>query len=122
MKTKEIIILIVIFVSIFLLSTLSTYLLLNIDQSSEKQTEDVLNLENYTLKYGRYIGYESEHENDKVEKKKVMITLTKKKINGTSYEVKGNKIYVNGFEMYEVPADNKMVLLAGEGVEYNYEG
>ena len=51
-----------------------------------------------------------------------MITLTKKKINGTSYEVKGNKIYVNGFEMYEVPADNKMVLLAGEGVEYNYEG
>ena len=121
MSKKQIIILVIVFVLVALISTISIYLLLN---PKNKSTSNDLKVGKYTLTYGKYKGTETEYDNDtnKVISKEIKIELTKDKINNEDYIVKGESLYVNGFELYKVVSNNKILLLAGEGVEFIYEG
>lgn len=121
MSKKQIIILVIVFVLVALISTISIYLLLN---PKNKSTSNDLKVGNYTLTYGKYKGTETEYDNNtnKVISKEIKIELTKDKINNEDYIVKGESLYVNGFELYKVVSNNKILLLAGEGVEFIYEG
>ena len=123
MNIKKVIILIVIFILTLLFSSLLSYFILNHDKMIKPQSNNTITIGNYSLKYGNYVGYEEEYDydNDKVEKKKKTILFTKDKINNDAYKINGNKLQVNGFDLYEVVANNKFILLAGEGVEFNYE-
>ena len=55
------------------------------------------------------------------QKKEIILNLSKNKINDEVYEVKGMSLYINGYEMYKVIANNKIKLLTGEGVDFEYE-
>lgn len=127
MSKKEIIILVIVFLLVVSISTVSIYFIINkkpSGNSADNPTNSVLKVGKYSLEYGTYKGTESEYNPDteKVEKKEIKVVLSNNKINDTKYEVKGTSLYVNGYEMYKVIANNKMELLAGEGVELVYEG
>ena len=129
MSKKEISILVIVFLSVLVISTLTIYSVMNKTPSEKKENktekvEDTLKIGKYSLKYGTYKGSETEYNPDtkKVYKKEVTITLSKDKINGEYYIVKGTSLYVNGYELYKVTANNKIEQLAGEGVEFEYEG
>ncbi len=127
MSKKEIIILVIVFLLVVSISTVSIYFIINkkpSGNSDDNPTNSVLKVGKYSLEYGTYKGTESEYNPDteKVEKKEIKVVLSNNKINDTKYEVKGTSLYVNGYEMYKVIANNKMELLAGEGVELVYEG
>lgn len=127
MSKKEFIFLIIVFLSVIVISTLSTYFIFNknhsknIDESSK--TINSLKVGNYTLRYGQYKGIEEEYNTDtqKLEKREIKLNLSKNKINDERYEVKGMSLYINGYEMYKVIANDKIKLLAGEGVDFEYE-
>ena len=51
----------------------------------------------------------------------IILNLSKYKINDEFYEIKGMSLYINGYEMYKVIANDKIKLLAGEGVDFEYE-
>ena len=126
MSIKQIILLIVVFFSVLLFSTLLSFIVFSSigDSSSKSSSNDnVLKVGKYTLNYGKYVGYETDYDDStkKVEKKEKSFILTKDKINGEKYEVNGNKLRVNQFDLYEVVGNNKISLLAGEGVDYEYE-
>ena len=84
-------------------------------------------VENYTLACGIYKGYETVYNNDtqKTMKKEVIAILGKNTITINSitskFKIKNNKLYVNGYEMYEVIGNNKFHLLAGGGIYFNHE-
>ena len=129
MSKKQIIILIVVGLVMFISTFLGVYFLTNDKESSSsnKKQDSAIVLKDYKLQYGTYVGEESEYNPDtkKTETKKVKIKVTKDKINDQEYIVKGNSIYIksNGkeIEMYEVTADNAFTLLAGSGIEYKLE-
>lgn len=130
MNKKEVVILIVVFLVVTCISTISIYHITNRNKGENKKsnvdsktTSDVLKVGEYSLEYGAYKGIENEYnpDTDKVEKKEKTITLSKTKINGENYKVKGTSLYVNGYELYKVIANNKFELFAGEGVEFEYE-
>ena len=127
MSKKEIIILVIVFLLVVSISTVSIYFIINKKPSGNSvntSTNSLLKVGKYSLEYGTYKGTESEYnlDTEKVEKKEIKVVLSNNKINDTKYEVKGTSLYVNGYEMYKVIANNKMELLAGEGVELVYEG
>lgn len=127
MSKKEFIFLIIVFLSVIVISTLSTYFIFNknhsknIDESSK--TINSLKVGNYTLRYGQYKGIEEEYNTDtqKLEKREIKLNLSKNKINDERYEVKGMSLYINGYEMYKVIANDKIKLLAGKGIDFEYE-
>lgn len=127
MSKKEILILVIVFFAVICISTVSVYFIIN-NNSSEKETNNVdtsvLKVGEYSLKYGLYKGIETEYNPDteKVDKKEITFDLSESKINGETYEVKGMYLYVNGYQMYKVISNNKIELLAGEGVEFEYGG
>ena len=92
-------------------------------KEKKNAADNVIVLKDYKVSYGTYVGIEKEY-NDKTQaitNKTVKMEVTKDKINGEAYTVKGNSIYVNGYEMYEVAKDNELKLLAGSGIEYKLE-
>ena len=123
MSKKQIIILIVVFFSVIFISTISMYFLFNSNRNNRTKIDNVLKVGTYTLNYGQYKGYEEEYNYDTetVEKKEITLNLSKTEINNQTYEVKGTALYVNGYEMYQVVANNKIRLLAGSGVDFEYE-
>ena len=126
LSKKEIIILVIVFLIVVAISTVTIYSIINKKPSGngvDDKVSNTLKVGNYSLKYGTYKGMETEYNHDtkKTEKKEIKLVLSKDKINDTKYEVKGTSLYVNGYEMYKVIANNKMELLAGEGVELVYE-
>lgn len=88
------------------------------DTKKEDKKEEVLKVGSYTLQYGTYKGVEPTEEG----KKEVKLTLTKDGINYEEYEVKDNNIYVENLPMYEVTGNNKLLLMAGSGIEYEFVG
>lgn len=121
MSKKEFLILIIVFISVIAISALSIYFIFNKDESSK--ISNVLKVGDYTLQYGQYKGIEEEYNADTqtLEKKEIILNLSKNKINDEFYEVKGMSLYINGYEMYKVIANDKIKLLAGEGVDFEYE-
>ena len=92
-----------------------------------KKEEDYLTVGKYKLKYGTYKGINKQYDETTGKTKDVEMTLelTKTKIttNGVSnsYVTKSDGyIYINNTQMYEVTGDNKMTLLAGAGVEFEF--
>ena len=131
MSKKEIFILVIAFIVVTFASTILIYFIINKSPSDKKENSadnstspSALRVGSYSLKYGTYKGFENEYNPDteKIEKKEKTLTLTNTKINSENYEVKGMSLYVNGYEMYKVIANNKIELLAGEGIEFEYEG
>ena len=114
-------ILIIVFISVIAISALSIYFIFNKDESPK--ISNVLKVGDYTLQYGQYKGIEEEYNADTqtLEKKEIILNLSKNKINDEFYEVKGMSLYINGYEMYKVIANDKIKLLAGEGVDFEYE-
>lgn len=121
MSKKEFLILIIVFISVIAISALSIYFIFNKDESPK--ISNVLKVGDYTLQYGQYKGIEEEYNADTqtLEKKEIILNLSKNKINDEFYEVKGMSLYINGYEMYKVIANDKIKLLAGEGVDFEYE-
>ena len=121
MSKKEFLILIIVFISVIAISALSIYFIFNKDESPK--ISNVLKVGDYTLQYGQYKGVEEEYNADTqtLEKKEIILNLSKNKINDEFYEVKGMSLYINGYEMYKVIANDKIKLLAGEGVDFEYE-
>ena len=123
MTKKQLIILVAVGLVIFIATFFGVYLLSTNDDGKPKGVKEVKNaivLTDYIVSYGTYVGVEKEY-NDKtgaVTDKEVKMEVTKDKINGESFTVKGNSIYVNGYEMYEVTKDNQLKLLAGSGIDY----
>ena len=118
---KEFLILIIVFISVIVISALSIYFIFNKDENPK--ISNVLKVGDYTLQYGQYKGVEEEYNADTqtLEKKEIILNLSKNKINDEFYEVKGMSLYINGYEMYKVIANDKIKLLAGEGVDFEYE-
>ena len=127
MSRREIIILVVVGVVIATITGLFTAFITTRSPSDNITSKNILMVNSYILHYGTYIGTESEYdyETDKVTTKEKKLVLKKDKIinNDTTqnFIVKGNKLVVNGYEMYEVSGDNTLIMLAGEGVEFKYE-
>ena len=121
MSKKEFLILIIVFLSVIAISALSIYFIFNKDESPK--ISNVLKVGDYTLQYGQYKGIEEEYNADTqtLEKKEIILNLSKNKINDEFYELKGMSLYINGYEMYKVIANDKIKLLAGEGVDFEYE-
>lgn len=121
MSKKEFLILIIVFISVIVISALSIYFIFNKDENPK--ISNVLKVGDYTLQYGQYKGVEEEYNADTqtLEKKEIILYLSKNKINDEFYEVKGMSLYINGYEMYKVIANDKIKLLAGEGVDFEYE-
>lgn len=121
MSKKEFLILIIVFISVIAISALSIYFIFNKDESPK--ISNVLKVGDYTLQYGQYKGIEEEYNADTqtLEKKETILNLSKNKINDEFYEVKGMSLYINGYEMYKVITNDKIKLLAGEGVDFEYE-
>ena len=121
MSKKEFLILIIVFLSVIAISALSIYFIFNKDENPK--ISNVLKVGDYTLQYGQYKGIEEEYNADTqtLEKKEIILNLSKNKINDEFYEVKGMSLYINGYEMYKVIANDKIKLLAGEGVDFEYE-
>ena len=121
MSKKEFLILIIVFISVIAISALSIYFIFNKDESPK--ISNVLKVGDYTLQYGQYKGVEEEYNADTqtLEKKEIILNLSKNKINDEFYEVKGMSLYINCYEMYKVIANDKIKLLAGEGVDFEYE-
>ena len=114
MGKKEILLISLIGLVIFLLSIIVTYNLISNDNKSDNSNKIIVG--NYSLDIGTYKGEEVEYDS----RKEVFLELSRDKINSEDYIIKGNKFYVNNQEMYEVIADNKILLLAGGGIEYEY--
>lgn len=127
MSKKEFLILIIVFISVIVISALSIYFIFNKnhDKNNDESSKisSVLKVGDYTLQYGHYKGIEEEYNADTqtLEKKEIILNLSKNKINDEFYEVKGMSLYINGYEMYKVIANDKIKLLAGEGVDFEYE-
>ena len=121
MSKKEILVLIIVILSVIIISSLSIYFIFNKDENPK--IRNVLKVGDYTLQYGQYKGVEEEYNADTqtLEKKEIILNLSKNKINDEFYEVKGMSLYINGYEMYKVIANDKIKLLAGEGVDFEYE-
>ena len=127
MSKKEILFLIIVFLSVIIISSLSIYFIFNnnhgknTDESSK--ISNVLKVGDYTLRYGQYKGIEKEYTADTqtLEKKEIILNLSKYKINDEFYEIKGISLYINGYEMYKVIANDKIKLLAGKGIDFEYE-
>ena len=128
MNKKQIIILVVVGVVLFIATFAGVYILKTNDDGKPKKKEekikDAIVLKDYTVKYGTYIGEEKEYnpDTDKIDTKKVKIEVTKDTINNEKYTVKENSLYVNGYILYEVTANNEFKLLAGSGIDYKLEG
>ena len=121
MSKKEFLILIIVFISVIAISALSIYFIFNKDENPK--ISNVLKVGDYTLQYGQYKGVEEEYNADTqtLEKKEIILNLSKYKINDEFYEIKGMSLYINGYEMYKVIANDKIKLLVGEGVDFEYE-
>ena len=98
------------------------------DSGNKKGTKTEIVVGNYKLKYGKYKGVSEEYDpdSDKMNQETLYIEITdtmlKSGDHNETYTIKGNKIVTSNNIEYEVTANNKLVLLAGGGVEFNYEG
>ena len=88
------------------------------EANKKEKKEEVLKVGSYTLQYGTYKGMEPTEEGSK----EVKLTLTKDSINYEEYTVKDNKIYIENIPFYEVTSNNKFLLMAGSGIEYEFVG
>lgn len=128
MNKKQIIIILIVGIVTFLLTTALTYEILSNKDKILSSDETVLQLDKYTLKYGKYKGIEEAYnqDNGKIIKTESKMELTKTEIKVKSYKstysVKGNKLITSSGIEYEAFGNNKIRLLAGSGIEYTYEG
>lgn len=127
MNKKQLIVLVVVGLVIFVATFFGVYLLsTNDDGRPKKSKNDVDNaiiLKDYKVTYGTYIGIEKEY-NDKTQaitNKTVKMEVTKDTINKEKYVVKDNSIYVNGYELYKVTKNDELKLLAGSGIDYRLD-
>lgn len=96
--------------------------------STKKVTNTEIKVGNYTIKYGKYKGVEEEYDpdNDIMNKKNVFVEITETMIKtgdySETYIISGNKLVTSNRIEYEVIENNKIVLLAGGGIEYEYQG
>ena len=105
------------------------YFISNKELKSKNNKEEITDITvgDYNLKLGKYKGIveEYDYDNDKMNQNTVYLELTDTmiKTDGRSdtYTIKGNKLVTSSNLQYEVIANNKIVLLAGGGVEYSYE-
>lgn len=115
------------FAGLFLFLSMLPIQSYNCEAKTVKTQKEVIKAGGYTLKCGRYKGYETyyDYENKKVKTKEVFATLTKNEIiiNGisTQYSIMDNKLYVNNRVMYEIIGNNKLLMLAGGGIIFKYE-
>lgn len=129
MSKKQIVILCIVGVCVTLIFTIGAFLVTkNSNTKEENKVSTKLKVGQYELEYGIYIGEESEYNSDtgKVEKKEIKLELNNDNsytINGTktTFTIIKDKLYVDGNEMIEVTDNNKLTLLAGSGVEFNYK-
>ena len=125
MSRKEIIILIVVGIGCMLLSGVLSYIIAS--PKNTKEDVNILQVGKYNLHFGTYKGVEEEYDPDtqKINKKDVTLILSKDSIeqNGIKqkYTIKENSIYIEGTEMYQIISNDKMMLLAGAGMEFKYE-
>ena len=127
MNKKQIIILIIVGLVIFIATFFGVYLQLTNDDGKPKETKKAVDnaiiLKDYKVTYGTYVGVEKEY-NDKTQaitSKNVKMNVSKDSINGEKYVVKDNSIYVNGYELYKVTNNDELKLLAGSGIEYKLD-
>lgn len=128
MSKKEIITLVIVGMLMFSVSLgFVFYKSFKVENHVNNEADKSLKVGEYLLAYGTYRAIEKEYDQDlgKYIEKEVVLTLSKEKvtINGesNSYLVKDNSLYVNGVMMYKVEANNRFSMLAGGGVEFNYE-
>lgn len=93
----------------------------------QKELDCKIKVKDFTVDCGKYRGFETTYNNDlqKVEKKEITAFFTKNTVtvNGitSKFKIKNNKLFVNGYEMYEVIDDNKILLFADGGVYFSHE-
>ena len=130
MDKKQIGMLAIIGILVIALTVGITYFLLKPKSESKSSinNKSEIKVGNYTIKYGKYVGVSEEYnpDTDSVDKKEVYLTLTETMIkiddNTQTYKVVENKIITSSSLEYEVIGNNRIMLLAGGGVEYKYEG
>ena len=130
MSKKQIVILVGIGLFVILITMGLVYFITNKDNSSSKKKDNKTEIVvgKYKVKYGKYKGISEEYDPDTetLNKDEVLIEITDNKIITLditqSYKIEGNKIVTAGGVEYEVVGNNKLILLAGGGVELNYEG
>ena len=131
MSKKEISIIILIGVVIFSLTIIIMYLISNNkthnNKSESKNDTKILTVGKYKVSYGKYNGVEEEYdpETENTNKKDVFLEISKTMIksgdHNETYTIKNYKIVTsNGLE-YEVIGNNKLELLVGGGIIYEYQ-
>ena len=131
MSKKEISIIILIGVVIFSLTIIIMYLISNNkthnNKSESKNDTKILTVGKYKVSYGKYKGVEEEYdpETENTNKKDVFLEISKTMIksgdHNETYTIKNYKIVTsNGLE-YEVIGNNKLELLVGGGIIYEYQ-
>jgi hypothetical protein len=129
MERKHIIITVIVGLLVLGVTIGIMYFAYNKKSSLPKETAKKIELKvgNYTLKYGKYKGQEVDYNPDSVQVhyKDVYLELTETMIiindNKQTYKIEDNKIVSSSGIEYEVIANNKIRLLAGGGVEYEYQ-
>ncbi len=75
MSKKEILILIIVFLSVIIISALSMYFIFSKTTDESSKISNVLKVGDYTLRYGQYKGIEEEYNADTqtLEKKEIIL-------------------------------------------------
>ena len=98
----------------------------NLNKENQDRSENVIKVGDYTLRFGKYIGYAESYDYTGVTKEEVTCTINKDgtaEYNGVSgtYTVSGNIININGTPLV-VTGNDKMELQVAGGVVFNYLG
>ena len=133
MEKKQIVIVILIGFVTILLTLGIMYAILNLknnnsNSNSTRSNKNQIKVGNYTVNYGKYIGIEKEYapDTDTVTEKNVYLELTNTMIkisnNIQTYTIIGNKLVTSNKLEYEVIGNNRIQLLVGGGITYEYQG
>ena len=128
MSKKEIGIIILIGFVIFLITIGIMYMALNNNSKVQnKDSMEKITVGNYTINFGKYKGIEEEYNpgTESMNKKEVFLEISQTMIkngNSETYEIKNNKLVISSGIEYQVLANNKIELLVGGGIIYEYQG
>ena len=121
MNKKELIILIIVGISCFILSFIISY------NFKTKTKEDLLIVNKYKLHYGKYIGISKEYDPDVKRNRETKLTL---ELNKDSYKlndeekkytIEDDYLVVDNTKLIKVEKDDTLLLEIGSGVEFKYE-
>ena len=121
MNKKELIILIIVGISCFILSFIISY------NFKTKTKEDLLIVNKYKLHYGKYIGISKEYDPDTDKNNETKLTLELKKdsyiLEGEEkkYTIKDNYLVADNVNLIKVENNDTLLLEIGSGVEFKYE-